>query len=165
MDKIYSDEVRLVLERAQQGDRSVLPELRRCLSENPELWQSMGDLGAHVEQSIIELAAGASLLGQEAIRMKLAELKADLAEGRAIGPLEKLLIDRIAIAFLQATHGDLLENAKLRGGHAPAAPLGRLQDRAHQRFVSSVKMLAVIRKLLRPALLPVPFSTGGRRSA
>ena len=167
-EKIYPAEMKELLDRAQKGDLSIVPELRKCLEDHPEIWQTIGDLGMHVEQAIIELVAGPTLLGQEANRMQLAELKAGLAEGGAPTALEKLLIDRIAISWLQVHHGDYLENIKLRQNQAPAGGYAKIHDRAHQRLLAAIKMLALVRKLLKPALSPYQVAMGmttGRKTA
>jgi hypothetical protein len=143
---IYPQEVKAILERAQAGDQTVLDELRKLLTDYPELWQSLGDMGVHAEQAVVRLASGGSLLAQEAVRMKLADLRKDLANGKG-SPLERLLIDRIVLTWLQSCHGDLLENDKLQQGNGPSLPLARVQDRAHNRLLASIKMLAIVRRL------------------
>lgn len=159
-EKIYPAEMKELLDRAQRGDLTVLPDLRKCLADNPEIWQTVGDLGRHVEQAVIDLAAGPSLLAQEAMRLKLDELKAGLADGATPTALEKLLIDRIGVSWLQVHHGDFLENSKLRQNQAPAAPYAKIHDRAHQRLLTAIKMLALVKKLLKPALSPYQMAMG-----
>src|SRR4051794_31307844 len=89
----YTEEMQRLLLRAQQGDLSVLPELRALINDRPELWQRAGDLAEHAELSLLRLVSGTDLLALETVRRKLAELKAELA-GPDCSPLEKLLVDR-----------------------------------------------------------------------
>ena len=56
------DELARLLKRAEQGDRSVLPELRKALNTDANLWQHYGDLAAQAEAALILLAAGKNLL-------------------------------------------------------------------------------------------------------
>ena len=77
-----------LLKKAEAGDRSVLPQLRRALDGDPDLWRGYGNLAAHAEASLAMLAAGPNLLLAESLKRKLAELKAELG-GESPSPLEK----------------------------------------------------------------------------
>ncbi|MBL8798579.1 MAG: hypothetical protein JNM56_32080 [Planctomycetia bacterium] len=89
-----------LLERAQAGDETVLPELRRQLAESPELWQRCGDLAQHAEVTWLQLIAGRDLFLQESVRRKLDDLKHELL-GDSPTPLERLLAERLAVAWLE----------------------------------------------------------------
>ena len=80
-------ELARLLQRAEAGDRSVLPQLRQVLDSDDHLWRSYGDLAAHAEASLAMLAAGPNLLLAESLKRKLAELKAELG-GESPSPLE-----------------------------------------------------------------------------
>jgi len=77
-------------------------------------------------------------------------------------PLEKVLIQRVVLTWLQVHHADLEVAARLQSGggatHAISCAQKR-QQQAHQRWLSSVKTLATVRKLLRPAPSPVEVAT------
>src|SRR5262245_2362601 len=96
-EKGPDEELRRVVERARQGDASVLPELRRLLDGNAELWRRVGDLARHAEEGLIGLAAGDNLLLRESVQRKVAELKAELAPN---SPLERLLVERITACWV-----------------------------------------------------------------
>jgi hypothetical protein len=81
-------ELARLLQRAEAGDRSVLPQLQRALDSNAALWRVYGDLAAHAEASLAMLAAGPNLLLAESLKRKLAALKAELG-GDSPSPLEK----------------------------------------------------------------------------
>jgi hypothetical protein len=53
--------------RAEAGDKSVLPQLRRALDANPDVWQSYGDLALQAEAALGLLAAGPDLLMAESL--------------------------------------------------------------------------------------------------
>ena len=94
-----------LLKKAEAGDRSVLPQLRRVLDGDPDLWRGFGNLAAHAEASLAMLAAGPNLLLAECLKRKLAELKAELS-GESPPPLEKLLAERISMSWLQTAYFD-----------------------------------------------------------
>src|SRR3954470_106493 len=83
-----------LVRRAQQGDQSVLPELRRALDVDPSIWQQYGDLALLTEAAWLRLVAGPDLLLHESLRRKLDELRAELG-APAASPLGRLLIERI----------------------------------------------------------------------
>src|SRR4051812_43648690 len=142
--------------RAERGDASVLDELRSFLDGHPEVWREVGDVARHAEMALIGLAAGNNLLVRESIGRKLEELKRELAPS---SPLERLLVERIAICWLQVHHADLDAAATQLGGDGPrCAHAQRRLGQAHQRYLSAVKQLALVSKLLRPAISPVDLA-------
>ena len=143
-----------LLKKAEAGDRSVLPQLRRALDGDPDLWRGYGNLAAHAEASLAMLAAGPNLLLAESLKRKLAELKAELG-GASPSPLEKLLAERISTSWLQVTYFDGLVAQAGGAGEARLKVLRQMQDGAHRRHLAGIKQLALIRKLLRPAPSPV----------
>jgi hypothetical protein len=118
----FTEEVRDLLLQAQQGKPEVLPALQALLDEHPELWRQMGDLSWQAEQGLVGLASGPSLLARESIGRRLAELKAELA-GPSPSPLEKLLVERIALCWL-AVHLAELDWAACRQQGQAAGPAG-----------------------------------------
>jgi hypothetical protein len=148
------DALAQLLKRAEAGDRGVLPELRRALDGNPDLWRGYGDLAAHAEASLAMLAAGPNLLLAESLKRKLAALKAELG-GESPSPLEKLLAERISTSWLQAAYFDGLLAQAGGAGEARLKVLRQQQDAAHRRHLAGIKQLALIRKLLRPTPSPV----------
>jgi hypothetical protein len=106
-------ELQQILTRAQHGDLSVLPELRRTLDENQHLWETFGNLAAQAEGALVKLAAGNDLLLAEALIRKQYALKAELA-GDSSGPVEKALAERAAICSLQVAYFDAL-SAQTKG--------------------------------------------------
>ena len=143
-----------LLKRAEAGDRSVLPQLRRALDSDPDLWRAYGDLAAHAEASLAMLAAGPNLLLAESLKRKLAALKAELG-GESPSPLERLLVERITATWLQVNYHDGLLAQAAGAGEARLKALRQQQDAAHRRHLAAIKQLAVVRRLLRPAPSPV----------
>ena len=143
-----------LLKKAEAGDRSVLPQLRRVLDGDPDLWRGYGNLAAHAEASLAMLAAGPNLLLAESLKRKLAELKAELG-GDSPPPLERLLIERVTATWLQVSYHDTLVAQAAGAGEARLRALQRLQDAAHRRHLAGIKQLAVVRRLLRPAPSPL----------
>jgi hypothetical protein len=146
-----------LVRRAEEGDESVLPELRAALDVNGWAWQDYGNLGRQSEAAWLQLIAGKNLMLHEATRRKAAQLREELA-GPEPSPLERLLVERVVACWLQASYADAAY-AQMKGVTPAqhAAALGR-QNSAQQRFVLAVKALATVRKLLRPGLSPVDLA-------
>jgi hypothetical protein len=156
-DQVLERLQRLV-QRAEQGDESVLGELRAALDVNPWVWQRYGDLAQQSQGAWLQLIAGRNLLLLESTQRKAAQLRAELA-GPAPSPLERLLIERIVATWLQVHYSDA-SYAQLKG-NSPAQHTAALQrqNSAQQRYLQAVRALATVRKLLRPAPAPVEIAT------
>lgn len=158
-DLVITADLKQLVERAEAGDTSVLPELRRQLTEVPELWRRYGDLATHAEKTWIAAAAGDNQMLKECLERKLADLQAELG-CNGVPPLEQLLIRRIAASWLQtefmdATAGQL----QARGAGASVLKLSTtLLGRAQQRLIQAIKGLALVRTL-RPALAPLQVAS------
>ena len=102
---------------------------------------------------------GSNDLVREGYERRAAELRRELlAAGDS--PLERLLIDRVVVTWLQASHADATYANLLKGdGHTWAEGKYRQdrQDRAHGRHLKAVKALATVRRLLLP---PVQVNIG-----
>lgn len=144
--------------RAQRGDAAVLPELRQTLDADPTIWQAYGDLAAQAQAAWLSLLAGKDLLLAEAVRRKQEELRAELA-GPEPSPLEKLLVERIVACHLQSLYADALYAQARQASPATLRELMRRQESAQKRYLSSIKQLALVRKLLRPSLSPLDLAT------
>jgi hypothetical protein len=135
-----------ILARARRGDVAVLPELREALEARPEIWKHCSDLAAIAERAWIALVAGPDLLVAESLMMRMADLRAELA-GPDPTALERLAIERVVIAWLQAWYSDL---AAAGSGDVPpkvAAFALERQDRAQKRYLAALATLARIRRL------------------
>ncbi|MBL8792743.1 MAG: hypothetical protein JNM56_02435 [Planctomycetia bacterium] len=147
-----------LLTRAQQGDRSVLIELRRVLDQDRSLWIEFGNLALQAEAGLVKLAAGNDLLLAESIMRKQADLKIELAGGDT-DPLIKALAERAAICHLQVAYFDGLLSGRPGSSVAMLEPLRKQMDSANKRYLNAIKTLATVRKLLRPSVSPVAIAS------
>ena len=155
------EQLRQLVERAEQGDASAMPELRVALDANPWVWERYGDLGRQSQAAWLRLLAGPNLMLHESTRRKAEQLRAELA-GPGDSVLERLLIERIVSCWLQVNYADS-SYAQLKGATpAQLTAALRRQDSAQHRYLQSVRALATVRRLLKPGpsplqlLAPVP---------
>jgi hypothetical protein len=150
--KAYPEECKVILERAMQGDDTVLPELKEAFDKYPEWVNLFGDLTEHARQSQLQAIFGNGLVAKEAVVRKMDQFRASLV-GAGGSPLEELLIDRISLDWLATQGADIMLNQKLQNPPSALPSIkaaGQRLDAAHRRLNNGVKTLALIRKLLRP---------------
>jgi hypothetical protein len=101
------DEIVQLLQRAEAGDESVGAQVRELLTACPEFVDELGGNLEKVTERLLSTAvAGENIAFREAIKHQMETLRQDLA-GPAATPLEKLLVDRIAICWLQVQMADI----------------------------------------------------------
>jgi hypothetical protein len=141
-----------LVDRAQKGDATALPDLRQWL-QNPEVVDVLGgDLARQAEHSLLDRATGKDLSFREAVLRKLETMRAELA-GPAPSPLERLLAERVVTCWLQVHDADIrLAQNETKLSLAQAEYHQSRCDRAHRRYLSAIKTLATVRKLALPVL-------------
>jgi hypothetical protein len=152
--KVFPAEIKVILEKAGQGDVSVLPALRRAFDEHPELSAHLGNLVEHARLALMSLIAGPDLAAREAISIEAAKIRERLL-ATAPSELERLLVDRIFISWLEVYHQDMDFAQRLlsdSGASLAAEAVQRRLDRAQARFLAAVKALATVQKLLKPSV-------------
>ena len=139
-------ELRALIERAQDGDKAALPELRTMLDEAPRIARFV-DLARTLERSIVEKMSGDDMFVQEAIPRNLETMRKEIA-GENPSPLERLLAERIAVCWLELQYFHTIYMQNLGDFSLIQSDFHQRRiDKAHKRYVSSIKALAQIRKL------------------
>ena len=156
--KAYPAELKAILQRASQGDASVMPALTAAFDAHPEFLAVFGDLEKRAEEALLALATGTCLPAREAIARQLRDLRGRLNEGTGT-ELERLLVGRLTLDWLAAHHAQIDLVAHLeRSGTGPGAEAAqRRLDRAHARLLAAARTLANVGRLLRRAPSPIDF--------
>jgi hypothetical protein len=143
-------ELETLVRQGMAGDQSVLPALRDLLDTRPELWQDLHTLADRVRQAWLQRLTGTDVVAQELLTRQLQALQAAVA-GPYPTPLERLLVERIALCWLQVQQADLTAAQMLtKSSSAQESWVQQRQDRAQGRLLMAIKTLAQVRKLLRP---------------
>jgi hypothetical protein len=140
------------LQRAQEGDESTLPVLRAWLDGAPSLIDECGNIAERAESAWVGLVCGKNLLLSEALSRKLAALRLELG-GPNPAPLERLLVERIAVCWLHVHYADA--NTAQSAGNATRGWAEfhlKRQESAQRRYLSAIKALAQVRRLLTPSI-------------
>ena len=144
------DTLKSLVEQAQQGDTSILPVIRHWLDQVPGLWENSHVLAHQVERSWITALSGHDLMSKEIIAREVQGLRSQLL-GPHPTPLEKLLVDRICVCWLAVQHAELHAARRFNERAVVLTPSEEHRlDKVHQRFLTAIRELARVRKLLQP---------------
>ena len=141
-----SGKLMALIDRAQDGDKEALPVLRRVLDETPRIARFV-DLARDVERSIVEKISGNDVFTQEAIPRNLKAMRKEIA-GESPSPLERLLAERITVCWLELQYFEAIYAQNLGKLTITQSDYHQRRiDKAHRRYLSSIKALAQIRKM------------------
>lgn len=144
-------ELLALTDRAQKGDKSVLPALQELLKEPIFVDAWGGDLAKQAQLTLINKFSGQNLLFRESLTRKLDLLRDELA-GPSATPLERLLVERIVACWLHLHHLEMVYGSK----ESMSLELGNYYQRsissAQKRYLAAIKTLALVRKLAVPVL-------------
>lgn len=142
-----------LFELANTGYTEALELLRKRYREKPELVNIYGDLTKAVRESRLKQLLGDKAKGTAlAIREQIADMVKQVA-GDNPTPLERLLVARVAMCWLDV-HDHEYRYAVLNGesNYTQFEWRSKMLDRAHNRYLSAIKALALVRKLGVPAI-------------
>jgi hypothetical protein len=148
------DDLNSLVQRAREGDETVLLQLREMLDTRPELWQHFGNLAAHAREAWLRVIAGIDLALKESTARKAEDLVRELA-GPAPTAIERLLAERAALCWLQIHHADALAAQSLSQSRQVGDFWAKRQAGAHRRYLTSLAALVTLRRLM-------PGQTDGR---
>ena len=135
-----------LIDRAQDSDKEALSVLRKVLDEEPRVARIV-DLARNVERSIIEKMSGNDVFTQEALPRNLKEMRKEIA-GENPSPLERLLSERIAVCWLELQYFQAVYTQNMGKLTITQSDYHQRRiDKAHRRYLSSIKALAQIRKM------------------
>jgi len=141
-----TEKLMAVIDRAQDGDKEALPVLRKVLDEEPRIARFV-DLARDVERSIVEKISGNDVFAQEAIPRNLKAMRREIAREDP-SPLERLLAERITVCWLELQYFEAIYAQNLGKLTITQSDYHqRRLDKAHRRYLSSIKALAQIRKM------------------
>jgi hypothetical protein len=144
------------VDKANGGDRAALTDLRDFFDRHPEVWQTCGDLGKCSERAWLALLA-AGALGTESVKRHVEQLRADLG-GPCPTPVERLLVDRAVVCYLSLSHAELASARPDPSSPAQVAIRLKRCESAQRRYLSALRMLALLRATVPQGLIPVNSS-------
>ena len=143
-----------LLRRADAGDAEAHRQLVAAYDAVPRLWDCTSGLYANAERSWLDLVCPpGALFARTATEREVARLRRELA-GPAPSPLERLLVDRIVVCWLQATYAETKHAQRLTDGMTfkEAEFHQRRSERAQRQLLRAVQALATVRRLLGPVV-------------
>ncbi len=144
------DTLKNLVQQAQEGDTAVLPVIRDLLDQVPALWDDSRVLAHQVEKAWTNALSGQDLMSREIITREVQGLRSQLL-GPHPTPLERLLIDRVCVCWLAVQHAELHAARRFNERAVVLTPSEEHRlDKVHHRFLTAVRELARVRKLLKP---------------
>jgi hypothetical protein len=135
-----------VIERAQDGDEEALKALKRVLDEVPKVARIV-DLARDAERGFIKKMSGGDVFTQEAIPRNLEAMRREIA-GENPPALERLLAERITVCWLELQYFEAIYTQNLGNMTISQGDYHQRRiDKAHRRYLSSIKALAQTRKM------------------
>ena len=142
--------------KVEEGDKKVVPALRKILDESPDLAWMLMDLARIAEHGFIQnMSKEDDLSSRAALERQLRAMREEVA-GEDPSPLERLLSERVIATWLQiqlfeALYGNNIFNSlTIRQDDNHQKRL----DRVYRRHLSAIRTLAQIRKL-SPAVVQI----------
>lgn len=131
--------------QASRGDQEAAERLRRIIRTHPEIWNAVGDLSRHAEQSLIRLIAGKNLVLSECLHVKVDDLRRSLL-GTSAEAAIGLLVDQVVINWLELQFVQMAALQPQQHGRDARFWEDRY-ERAHARYLASVRELQTVRHL------------------
>ena len=142
-----ANDLRKLLVRAEKGDKTTLPALRAVLQKETAVAMLGGDLAGLARENLVSRLAGGNLVLRESVLQKFRLLQAEIA-GAEPTPVERLLADQVVLCWARLHDLELRLNQDERDfSLAQVESMERRIDRAHRRYLGSIKMLALVRRM------------------
>jgi len=149
-----SEAIGHLLTFAKAGDERALPPLRLVLARRPDYFGKLGIADFAVKGRAMAAGGQKDVLIRDLFVREMEAMRDELA-GPSPSPLERLLCERVALAWFDAHHRDIVEvEAEMGDGCSlvRAEYLARQRSRANARFLAAAKALATVRRLAMPSL-------------
>ena len=132
---------------AKNGDRSVMPALRKIMWANPELFKDNGDLASRTMIHWIDLIAGRNLYYRESLIMEVGGLRRKLIAETNGTVVEKMLVEQAVSTWLQLYyHDDREATAPAQNLQVGEFRLKKIES-AFKRQMQSLNALASMRNI------------------
>jgi hypothetical protein len=135
---------------ADMGEQG-MKRLRELLGKRPEIYRALGDLSLRAEMAWVDLIVRGRGVGaplKEILLCQVRDLKAQLS-GSDPSPLERLLVERITVCWLQVCYSDIAAAVETELDQRLAEFELKRLDRAQRRFHRAIRELTSFRKLRR----------------
>lgn len=145
---------RVTLSELGIGNEASHAEAVQYLEAHPAVRDQLGDLARQARAALASALAPKNAAQRYSVEHAARKLAADVA-GDAPTPLERLLAERIATAWLELHMLDLVVARETQPGLGPLTPdaleaADHRRGRAHKRYLAAIHELALVRRLLVP---------------
>jgi len=156
-EKTLEARLRATTEDANNSRSGSRKALQQLIGEVPAFGalvvETYGDAARRAETSLVRHVSGGNVLVDESTRIWLTDKQRDLLESDDT-ELERLLVHRTALCWLEVNTAEHLRAEKWKGGidSETAAFWDRHVSRVQGDFLKACRTLATVRKLRRPVI-------------
>lgn len=152
-DTALQARVETLIPRANAGDSAAAEALLAACRETPALWNMLAALAGHAERAWLRLLMGEheDRVQREIVEQELRRKRRELS-GPHPSPLEALLVERIVLCWVAATHAEAQYASKLKAGMSfrKGEYYARRGEQTQRQLLKAIKALARVRRLLTP---------------
>jgi hypothetical protein len=149
------EDLKSLITRGHDGDEEALAKMDTVLERIPSIARKFGNLNVLVEEGFIERTASNSPFRQKSLKINLENMREELA-GPNPSPLEVLGAERVASCWLQLHYAELIYNENVPKFTISVDDYHQKRlDRLHRRYLSAMRSLAQVRKLLKPKVAQI----------
>lgn len=149
------DELTEHITRVHDGDENAIADMEKSLEAIPSIARKWGNLNLWVERGFLERATGGTPIEKKSVTVTLEKMREELA-GPNPSPLELLGAERVASCWLQLHYGELIYEQQLGTLSVDMDTYHQKRlDRLHRRYLSAMRSLAQVRKLLKPKIAQI----------
>ena len=141
--ELSRDRFEAIVAQAERGDEQAIEQLRGIIRANPEAFAPLGDLAEHCSRLIVNQFVRDNVAARESLLLNARELEKSLGIEDA-SPTERLLIQRVAVAWLDLQHAQF-ESSQHRDSKTDQKYFDARLERAQKRHADAVLNLERLR--------------------
>jgi hypothetical protein len=147
------EDIKKIVEKAEKGDKKVLPALRKLLDTHTGLTDYYGSLADAARHELVKRIGGEKNLAvQEVYTRKLDAMGRELS-GQEPSPLERLLVERIVMCWLHLYYAEAIYVQNMGDFTLGQADFHQRRiTKAPNRYLSAIRTLVQVRRLGIPAV-------------
>ena len=150
-DKEARTQIRELAVKAQEGDINAVVEIRRLLRQNPNIYQTIGDLANHSHRAWVDVIAEKDVELREMLIHRVGDMKKQLRVESTDTAITRLVIDQVVGTWLQLYYAEMRDAIDSSPSLKVAEFRLKQLESAHRRHVKSIGALATLQRLLPQA--------------
>jgi len=150
-DEEARTQIRELAVKAQEGDINAVVEIRRLLRQNPNIYQTIGDLANHSHRAWVDVIAEKDVELREMLIHRVGDLKRQLRVESTDTAITRLAIDQVVGTWLQLYYAEMRDAIDSPPSLKVAEFRLKQLESAHRRHLKGIAALATLERFLPQA--------------